>query len=337
MADWARRSLEGCPIVTLEISALSTTESPRRSGEDESHIENLAEWGEELPPIVVHEPSMRVIDGVHRLRAAVLRGDRHIRARCYQGSEEDAFVLSVWMNTAHGLPLSRQDRTEAAIRILKTHAHWSDRRIAAAVGLAAGTIRSLRRRSTDQNAQSDIRIGRDGRRRPLNSAAGRRLASKLLIENPTASLRAVARQAGVSPATVQDVRKRMRAGDDPVPEPRRGHSRRARAAVPLRRDDGSSGRRSWQTLAHDLKHALDQMKKDPALRFTETGRNLLRWLDRHVLGMAEWPQLLASVPSHCTVLVANFARLYGAAWTSLATLLEEGEITQHPNLEIAGS
>ncbi len=115
-----------------------------------------------------------------------------------------------------------------------------------------------------------------------------------------------------------------------VPAPRRRHRPR------WRRDD-SSGRRSWQTLAHDLKHALDQMKKDPALRFTETGRNLLRWLDRHVLGMAEWPQLLASVPSHCTVLVANFARLYGAAWTSLATLLEEGEITQHPNLEIAGS
>lgn len=65
------------------------------------------------------------------------------------------------------------------------------------------------------------------------------------------------------------------------------------------------------------------MKRDPALRFSETGRGLLRWLDRHAGGMGEWAEHARSVPSHSASPVANFARMYAAAWSDLAALLED--------------
>lgn len=310
-ADWVRAELDGCPVEPVAVADLSAAGSPRRAGEDEAHVEALAEADGELPPILVHVPSMRVIDGAHRVRAARARGNTHVAARCYRGSEADAFVLSVCLNTAHGLPLTRADRRAAAQRILASHAQWSNRRIAAAAGLAAGTVAALRERSTDEDRQSNKREGRDGRRRPVDAAAGRRLAGKLLAEDPQASLRSIARRAGVSPATVQDVRRRLAAGDDPVPAQRRARERPAAES------------RAWQVSAEELRQSLEQMKRDPALRFSETGRGLLRWLDRHAGGMGEWAEHARSVPSHSASPVANFARMYAAAWSDLAALLED--------------
>ncbi|UJW29751.1 streptomycin biosynthesis protein [Saccharothrix sp. AJ9571] len=311
-ADWVQAELAGCPVDLVEVAGLSASGWVRSGGADDAHIGLLAEAEAELPPIVVHDPSMRIIDGVHRVRAAVERGCSRIAAVRYSGSEEDAFVLSVWLNRAHGLPLGRGDRRAAAERILASHGHWSDRRIAAAVGLAAGTVAGLRECSTGQSDQLDRRVGRDGRARPVNAAVGRRLAGKLLVEEPGASLRSVARRAGVSPATVQDVRRRLRAGNDPVPAQRRG----SRPAPPR-------PGQSWVVSAAEMRRALEQMKRDPALRFSESGRMLLRWLDRHATGIAEWGQLVQAVPSHCRALVAEFARVYAAAWADLAGSLED--------------
>ncbi|MGW7532990.1 streptomycin biosynthesis protein [Amycolatopsis sp. NPDC054798] len=311
-ADWARAQLEGCPVELVAVAALSAAGWVRGGGGDDAHVGLLAEAEADLPPIVVHAPTMRVIDGVHRVRAAVARGRSCIAAVLYPGSAQDAFVLSVWLNRVHGLPLDRGDRRAAAERILVSHAHWSDRRIAAAVGLAAGTVAALRSCSTGQNDQLDRRVGRDGRSRPANAAAGRRLAGKLLAEEPGASLRSVARRAGLSPATVQDVRRRLQAGDDPVPAQRRGSP-----PAPPRRGQ------SWAVSAAELRRALDQLKRDPALRLSESGRALLRWLDRHAAGIAEWGQLVQAVPSHCRALVAEFARVYAAAWADLAGSLED--------------
>ncbi|WP_368858328.1 ParB/RepB/Spo0J family partition protein [Nocardia alni] len=69
----------------------------------------MATLDETLPPIIVHRESWHVIDGVHRVRAAQLRGDSTILARLFDGGEADAFVLAVTSNTRHGLPLSSAD------------------------------------------------------------------------------------------------------------------------------------------------------------------------------------------------------------------------------------
>ncbi|MEV7203411.1 winged helix-turn-helix domain-containing protein [Streptomyces griseoluteus] len=64
-----------------------------------------------------------------------------------------------------------------------------------------------------------VRVGRDGRARAVGegSARAREVACRLLREEPGASLREIARRAGLSPATVADVRDRLRRGEDPLP------------------------------------------------------------------------------------------------------------------------
>ena len=157
----------------IKIESLAPADSPRLAGEINEHAERLAESDSDLPPILVHRPTMRIIDGTHRVKAMAYLGRDEIEAEFYDGSLEDAFVLSVHANVRHGLPLSLADRRAAARRILNTHADWSDRAIAQLTGLSATTISDLRC-ATAQTQQLHTRIGRDGRARPLNSAPGRR-------------------------------------------------------------------------------------------------------------------------------------------------------------------
>src|SRR5947199_10633529 len=60
--------------VPLPVSSLLPGDSPRVAGENPEHVQLLAA-ARNLPPILVHRSTMRVIDGMHRLRAARLRGD----------------------------------------------------------------------------------------------------------------------------------------------------------------------------------------------------------------------------------------------------------------------
>ncbi len=317
-----RTLLDGLPTAVLPISSLLIDDSPRQDGENDEHTRVLVELGEQLPPIVVHGQSMRVIDGIHRVRAAVIRGEKEIEAKIYQGTDDDAFILAVRMNIAHGLPLTCADRTAAALRIMGSHPQWSNRMIAIATGLSSGTVGKLRRRSTVQNTQSTTRVGKDGRARPINSAAGRLKVGELLAEKPTASIRSIAKEAGVSPSTVHDVRRRLRAGQSPALEQQRVQESPAtprppdvRPAQEVSSDPGSAG-------SVDVATILANLKRDPSLRFSDPGRSLLRLLHRYRMGMAESNKIAKMVPEHCAGSVANVAREYARMWTEFAAQLE---------------
>lgn len=115
----------------VAIESLSpNSDSPRLSGENADHAQLLAQIEGRLPPIVVHRASMRVIDGMHRLRAARQRGDTHVDVHFFDGDAAEAFVLAVELNNAHGLPLSLADRKAAAKRIMVDQPRLSDGRIA---------------------------------------------------------------------------------------------------------------------------------------------------------------------------------------------------------------
>ncbi|GAA4224535.1 hypothetical protein GCM10022254_04210 [Actinomadura meridiana] len=206
------------PIARVPVDALVITDSPRLGGENWDHVRLLAELGGGLPPIMVHQPTMRVIDGVHRVQAAILNDAETIEARLLDCDLNVAFVLAVKANVAHGLPLSQPDRMAAAGRIIAAHPQWSDRAVAAATGLSDKTIARLRDRTGQGAAQPAARLGRDGRLRPLDSAAKRRRAAAMISDEPDAGLRAIARATGLSLATVRDVRQRVGRGEDPVPE-----------------------------------------------------------------------------------------------------------------------
>ncbi|MFF2409986.1 ParB N-terminal domain-containing protein [Streptomyces sp. NPDC058092] len=153
--------------MSVRLDSLKPADSSSIDGEQHWHISKLShQIG--LPPITVHRQSMRIIDGMHRIRAAELRGKECIAARFFDGSGEDAFVIAVKLNSDHGLPLSPTDRSAAALRIIESHPQWSDRPIAAGTGPAATTVAALRRRaSRGRCVQLSKRVGRDGRSRPL--------------------------------------------------------------------------------------------------------------------------------------------------------------------------
>lgn len=311
-------------VVEVEISSLSTAGSPRTSGADPEHVETLAEVQTPLPPITVHRSTMRVIDGLHRVRAAELRGQRKIAARFFEGDEADAFVLAVESNVTHGLPLTTADRKRAAGRIIASHPQWSDRMIASVTGIAPGTVAEIRRRRPGGRAGEVSRIGQDGRVRPVNGTEGRRLASRLIAQDPSLSLRQVARAASISPETVRDVRNRMMRGEDPLPGPRRGNRKRANGAeVPAA---GRGGLRpaavACRNPVQDRAAVLDRLRADPALRFSETGRTLLRLLTVHMMSPEEWDAIIDKVPPHCGGVVARLAGECAEMWAEFAQRVE---------------
>jgi hypothetical protein len=314
-----RQRLISHSIVSVEVGELVAADSPRLAGENLEHSRALAESEVALPPIIVHRPTMRVIDGTHRLRAAVLRGAADIEVQFFDGDDEDAFVLAVQQNIAHGLPLSIADRKAAAERIISSHPQWSNRVIATATGLAANTVRAIRNRLTDQIAQSDTRIGRDGRTRPLTTEEGRTRAGALMTADPTMSLRAIAKAAGIAPETVRDVRERLHRGEQPIPtQQRRIHNGndRPRGESAL---NYATTPKSPILIVTDLNTSLGELRKDPSIRLTESGRTLLRLLAAH---QVDWSKLIDEIPTHCASRVAGLARRCAEAWRDVAEQVE---------------
>jgi hypothetical protein len=317
------------PVVLVPIDALRPAASPRLAGEDRAHVRLIAESdADDLPPITVHKATMRVIDGMHRVRAAALRGATQVRARLYDGDPDDAFVLAVQLNVRHGLPLSLEDRTQAAARIVGSHPHWSDRAIASAVGLSPKTVAAIRVRSAQQ-ARATNRIGRDGRIRPVSTAASRRLAGELMTSNPDASLREIARLVGLAPSTVLDVRSRLRAGLDPVPA--------NQLADPNPKPRARPERRTTHRPTTDRDRALRVLTRDPSLRFSESGRSVLRWLEGHSAALSDWRRVVEHIPEHCSGVIAALAREYAATWSDLADHLDRRLQRTEPALRRSGS
>src|SRR5690242_6233394 len=83
------------PTVELPLDAIVVSDYIRAAGVDEDHVRTLADCDDELPPVLLQRDTLRVIDGVHRIRAAELRGDRRIRARLLDVNDQAAFVESV--------------------------------------------------------------------------------------------------------------------------------------------------------------------------------------------------------------------------------------------------
>jgi hypothetical protein len=307
--------------------ALLSADSPRLAGLDAGHVRQLAELEVELPPVVVHRTTMRVIDGMHRLAAAQLRGEERIGVRFFDGTAGEAFVWAVELNAAHGLPLTQADRVVAARRIIETYPEWSDRRIAAVSGIGRTRVASIRLCSTDRDGQSNTRVGLDGRTRPVSGAGGRESAGEFIAANPAASLREIAEACGIAVSTARDVRERVRSGRDPVP---RGQRQRqdpptasaSEASAPVRQRHVASRQRRAASGTVLRDSALQNLRRDPSLRLTEQGRTLLQLLSIHAGSAEDWEGLAGAVPAHRADSVARAARQCAAAWMHLANDIE---------------
>jgi hypothetical protein len=298
----------------VPIVELLPADSPRLGGENMEYVRMLAEVADPLPPIMVHRPTMRVIDGMHRLRAAILRGEETIEARFFDGQEFEGFVLGVRANMAHGLPLTLADRLAAAARIVAACPYWSDRAVAAVAGLSPKTVMAVRGRSTEEIPQSNSRIGMDGRVRSSNVSEGRRRAAELLSRRPDTSLRELAREAGISVGTAWDVRLRLTRGEDAVIPTQRPVPATGPEQKNVRPGQGDQAVHPWRT--------LEVLRKDPSLRSTELGRALLRLLDMHRIDADGWTRLVERVPVYCAPAVADIARHCAEIWRDCADQLD---------------
>jgi hypothetical protein len=268
---------------------------------------------------------MRVIDGMHRLRAAKLRGREEILAQFFDGDEASSFILAVKENTLHGLPLSLNDRKSAARRIFRMYPTWSDRMVADVAGIAPKTVARVRK-GLDEKHTPEARIGRDGRIRPINAAEGRKAAARIITEDPSASLREIALKAGISHETARDVRARLSNGQDPIAQE---HKKSDGKAGPPARDGlsvlGSAGRGS---LKSSRMSSLEALRKDPAFRSIEAGRTLLRMLATQEIIELHGPQLFEGLPAHCATWVADASRKCADAWIELAERIEHKDRAQ---------
>jgi hypothetical protein len=144
----------------------------------------------------------------------------------------------------------------------------------------------------------------------------------VLAEHPDASLREVARLSGVSPATVSDVRRRLAAGESPMPsnaEP--DESPGTDRGGSLAERPGSDARESQGYM--DPGPVLEKLLRDPSLRHKEGGRQLLHLLRQNVVGVQDLMDLSDVVPPHCRSLVINLAQHYRDAWQCFAEKLGE--------------
>lgn len=269
--------------------------SPREEFCDADHVRALAEILDDVPPIVVHADTMRVIDGVHRVHAAIATGRSTIRAVMFHGDEAEAQFEAIRTNVAHGKPLTLREREAAAIHVLQLMPDWSDRRIAAGTGLSPRTVARIRARATADSARSRARVGRDGRKRPVDPSEVRRRVGEALRADPVASNRAIASRTGASQATVRDVRDRLKRGVSEVLE---------NTTV---RDNGSPSSSGSDAVSRD-----DVVPED----FTA-------WFEPRCIDDAHWQRFVTTIPLSRVYEVADAARRYSKSWRAFATALED--------------
>ena len=294
--------MQGQRVEDVLIERLRFGLSPREVLCDTQHVAALAEVIDDVPPIVVHLPTMRVIDGVHRVHAARSVGRVQIRAVLFDGDEVAAHVEAVRTNVTHGKPLTLAEREAAAVHIIELVPDWSDRRIAGVSGLSPKTVARLRDRATVDPARSRARLGQDGRRRPVDPTEVRRRVAEVVRSDPEASTRSIASRTGASQATVRDVRQRLsRGASELVARPRRRKRKHGDAAaeppaVAATPDEVGAGGR--------------------AVDFTT-------WFEQHRIEEDEWRQYVEALPIGRVYEVADACRRFSAAWRAFAIALED--------------
>jgi ParB-like chromosome segregation protein Spo0J len=288
-------------VRAVPLDELSVGYSPRLVRVDDDHVALLMEVLERLPPIVVNEATMTVIDGVHRAEAFRRAGRSEIRAVLYSGDETGALVLAVQANVRHGKPLSRVERQAAAVGLLRRCPDRSDRWAGEVCGLSHSTVARLRQAA--QAADRTARTGRDGRRRPVDPAPGREAVADALSSGRATSVRQAAAAAGVAASTAQRVaaglREEQRSMDGlPSPAPPPGQFLRART--------------------------------DPASASRPGRPEIGSWLEKTAVDTQDLHLYLDSVPLDRIHEVVDECRRRAHTWAEMADTLEEQAKARRP-------
>ncbi|MGA3220833.1 MAG: ParB N-terminal domain-containing protein [Acidimicrobiales bacterium] len=280
----------------LRVADLSVGYSPRQPTVDDDHVTLLGEVIDRLPPIVVDERTMTVIDGVHRLEAARRAGRAEIRALLFSGDGTEALVIAIQANVRHGKPLSRAERQAAACALLRRSPDRSDRWVGEICGLSHSTVARLRQAA--EIADRDVRTGRDGRRRPVDPSPGHTAVAKALGAGPATSIRQAAEIAGVAASTAQ----RVAAGLRERPKSSPG------GALPL---------------APGPAPGPQEPGEDPVPRSSPGRAETASWLERTAVGPKDFGTYLEDIPLGRVYEVADECRQRARTWSEMADALEK--------------
>ncbi|MFI1175774.1 hypothetical protein [Streptomyces melanogenes] len=320
----------------VPIDSLLPADTPRSAGTDPEHVQRLTDMAGTTPPILVQRATLRVIDGMHRLHAARARGDDKILIQYFEGSDEQSFVHSVRANVTHGLPLTAGERQVAAARILRMYPDWSDRAIADVAGISPPTVATIRHRSTEKSWQLNTRVGRDGRRRPINGTIKKRQkALEIIQERPHATIREVAREAGISVGAAYTIRVE----NTSQPEKRTDTSSQDREIQTVQQLPSAApqnpGRAEVMQPATQMRAAqhrlLDSLRKDPLLRRNDKGRQILQWLSVLSLEAEQLRLFVDVVPAYRLGSLAQLAHNCSITWQHLAREMEGRSRRAHTN------
>jgi ParB-like chromosome segregation protein Spo0J len=294
-------------IVDVDLRRLKLGMSPRFGEQDLEHAQALSFRLDDCPPILVERSTSTVIDGVHRVLAAKMLRRPTVPVRYFDGTPEEAFVEAVKANVTHGKPLTLAEREAAAVKLLGMHNDWSNRLVGEVCGLSDKTVGRLRKTTADL-PQLSVRIGRDGRHRPIDSGSLRNQIATTLRAMPAASPEEVAQRLATSPSTVRDVQKRIRAGNSPAPSKQVDNN-------------GESVRALTPTGNRDLRTPVD-WRADRAILSLSKGNEMAEWLEQTKINPDRWQALVAEIPLGRIHQLAEEAEYRAAQWTKFAAALE---------------
>lgn len=109
-----------------------------------ARITSARQAGEDVPPPIVDDKGLRVVDGFHRVTSwrQTLEPDAEVlvEVRSYK-SDADLFIDAVSMNARHGKPLSPFDRARCALRMRKFRVGIA--KMAQALGVRPETLKAV--------------------------------------------------------------------------------------------------------------------------------------------------------------------------------------------------
>jgi ParB-like chromosome segregation protein Spo0J len=295
----------------VQIKLLKLEMSPRIGGQDLDHVQALAFRFDDCPPILVERSTSTVLDGVHRVLAARMLGRETVAAHYFEGTHEEAFVEAIRANVTHGKPLTLTEREAAARKLLAMHSDWSNRLVADVCALSDKTVARLRK-TTAEVPQLSARLGRDGRRRPINPRQVRDQIADRLKASPDADPELLAQSLSTSASTVRDVRRQLRRGQSP-----NGSGQGIRGATP-------GGTPSHQ--ARENRRAISaavEWREDRAILALPSGNELAEWLDQTSIRATHWAALIDEIPLGRIPELIQEAESRSVEWTRFAAALED--------------
>ncbi|HEY2331998.1 MAG TPA: AsnC family protein, partial [Acidimicrobiales bacterium] len=200
---------------------------------------------------------------------------------------------------------SLADRKELAAELLERQPGLSDRAVGRQCGLSPATVASLRTQAQIADAGASVRLGRDGRSRPVDGGALRQRIAAAIQEDPDASLRTIARRVGASPETVRSVRMQLSQTEpDAVSRPATRPTPAVEIDMLVTLPPPPLPPPSWQ--------------EDTACSSTSDGAAFATWFEQSGLDDQGWREFVHSVPLSRVYEIIDESRRRSSVWTGFA-------------------